>query len=466
MPFLLLLSAVFLSAIGTQLVQDGMFNDGLLYVSVAKNLAQGKGTFWNPYFSETLYPSFHQQPPLLFLMEAQFFKLFGDSMYVERFYCLVIALTTGMLMVMIWKMIHAEEEIKNLYWYPLILLMAIPITAWAYSNNVIECTMGIFVLLSVFFLIKALKQGTVYPYILLAGIMIFLSSMCKGVQGTFTIGSVFFYWFAFRKITFLESVKYSLVLLAVLFAIYGLLLLDDTALHSFRDYYSARLENTFNNPSAATTASRFHIIAKLALLLAPITAFSTGLIFFSKKYFRPNEQHSQNRGYAKWFLLIAISGSFPMMVTLEQRTFYLTTSLSFYALALSSLTASHLNRLLSRWNPYSKSFRTFKRLAVIIFTAAVISNVFLFGRIKRDKILLTDIHSFGKIIPGKSVVKVPPSLWHNWCLHGYFMRYFEISLYSGEEFRQFLVMENNESGLSGYRLVKKGKKLVLYEYDR
>ena len=39
--------------------------DGLMYSAISKNLANGIGTFWNPYLSETLFPEFHEHPPLV-----------------------------------------------------------------------------------------------------------------------------------------------------------------------------------------------------------------------------------------------------------------------------------------------------------------------------------------------------------------------------------------------------------------
>ncbi len=53
--------------------------------------------------------SFHEQPPLVFGIQALFFKLLGNSMYVERFYTFLTACITALLIVVFWKMIFKND---------------------------------------------------------------------------------------------------------------------------------------------------------------------------------------------------------------------------------------------------------------------------------------------------------------------------------------------------------------------
>src|SRR3954468_4463643 len=81
------------------LIQNGMFMDAMLYTSVSHNLSQGIGTFWFPQFSlqnVAGLKSFHEQPPLVFGIQAIFFKIFGDSLYVERFYTFLMLCITAL----------------------------------------------------------------------------------------------------------------------------------------------------------------------------------------------------------------------------------------------------------------------------------------------------------------------------------------------------------------------------------
>jgi len=48
-PFQILTIGIFILLIVPTLIQDGMFMDGQQYACVAKNLANGLGTFWQPF---------------------------------------------------------------------------------------------------------------------------------------------------------------------------------------------------------------------------------------------------------------------------------------------------------------------------------------------------------------------------------------------------------------------------------
>ena len=47
------------------LLTRGMFMDGLIYTSVASNMAEGVGSFWHPVYTATQFPDFYEHPPLM-----------------------------------------------------------------------------------------------------------------------------------------------------------------------------------------------------------------------------------------------------------------------------------------------------------------------------------------------------------------------------------------------------------------
>src|SRR5580698_1195935 len=139
-----------------------MFMDGMLYISVAHNLSEGIGTFWFPqfsYFNMAGLNSFHEQPPLCFGIESLFFKLFGNSIYVERLYTFTTLCITVALIYFFWKEIFKNNYfIRKLSWIPVLLWITIPVCYWSYCNNMCENTMGIFTLLAVFLLYKNVQK--------------------------------------------------------------------------------------------------------------------------------------------------------------------------------------------------------------------------------------------------------------------------------------------------------------------
>ncbi len=109
-PFWTFTAAVLVALVLPILLQDGMFMDGLLYACVSKNLADGHGTFWFPHFSKAMHTFFDQQPPLGFGIQAVFFKVFGDSIYVERGYSFVMAILNAILISVLWKTVFKNES--------------------------------------------------------------------------------------------------------------------------------------------------------------------------------------------------------------------------------------------------------------------------------------------------------------------------------------------------------------------
>ncbi|MBF0297168.1 MAG: glycosyltransferase family 39 protein [Oligoflexia bacterium] len=63
----------------------GFFHDGYLYAAIGKN-ALLYGNWIVPYVSDINYPLYNQHPPLLFILEGIFFKIFGFNYVSARFF--------------------------------------------------------------------------------------------------------------------------------------------------------------------------------------------------------------------------------------------------------------------------------------------------------------------------------------------------------------------------------------------
>ena len=151
LPFRIFTLAIFIGLIIPLLVQDGMFMDGVLYTAVAKNQAEGFGSFWYPIFADTWNKhgvhTFHEHPPLVFGIQSLFFKIFGTSIYVERFYSLLSAIITAWLIHINWKaLFQNQKHLIKFSWLPILFWIIIPICFWSFQNNMQENTMGIFTL--------------------------------------------------------------------------------------------------------------------------------------------------------------------------------------------------------------------------------------------------------------------------------------------------------------------------------
>ena len=68
------------------LFTKGMFFDGLTYATIARNLEEGLGTFWEPHYTAYIHPEFYEHPPFSFGIHSIYYRLFGDQAWVDRFY--------------------------------------------------------------------------------------------------------------------------------------------------------------------------------------------------------------------------------------------------------------------------------------------------------------------------------------------------------------------------------------------
>lgn len=429
LPFWLFTFSVIMVLVVSQLVQDGVFMDGMLYISVSKNLADGLGTFWNPHFSLTSMSDFHEQPPLYFGLLAIFYKLFGTSMYVERLFCLLCYTITAFFIHKLWKTIfESETEMAKNSWLPVLFWSTIPVCFWAYTNHVEETVMAVFTTISVYYMYCAIfkKQRIVFNLVL-AGIFIFLSSLTKGVQGMFPVAGAVFYFMVFRTISFRKMILYSLLLVGVPLVIYGMLMITNADVYlSFKKYFEIRLLGTFAN-KGATTDTHFDLLARLFMELLPVAALTALLLFFTRKQKAHDRITSNHYKTILWFLFMGLSGSLPLMVTLEQRGFYLVTSFPLFAIGIAMWLAPRLTQWTERINLLSPTFKLTKILSIVLLAATTSFSVMQVGHTKRDSDLLSDVYAIGKIVPHGDIINMPDDMWNDWSLREYLIRNFYIS---------------------------------------
>jgi len=422
--------AVILILIVSQLIQDGVFMDGMLYISVGKNLSDGIGTFWNQSFSKTSMFSYHEQPPLYGGLIALFYKVFGTSMYVERLFCFVCFSGVAIYLSKLWKAIFKDSETKQFTWVPILFFTSIPVVFWAYTNHVEETVMTFFALASVYYSYKALFNAErIVLNLILAGVFVFLSSLTKGLQGLFPVAAVGFYWIvSLKNYRFSKMFLHSLILVGTPVVIYSLLfLISPEALESFKTYFGIRFVNTFNNVGA-TTGNRFELLIRLINELLPLAILSLLILIISRKQKSKDLTIKDGTKRILWFILIGLSGSMPLMVTLEQRGFYLVTALPYFAIAFALLLASRLTNLFAKMSESSLGLKLFKGFSSALLLGSIVFVFTCIGKTKRDKEMLQDVYAFGKLIPCGEIVSIPTEMWNDWNFQTYMVRHNYISL--------------------------------------
>jgi hypothetical protein len=430
-PFVLLTFSLVLVLIVSQLIQDGMFMDGSLYVCVSHNLSQGIGTFWEPNYSKTSMVIFREQPPLYFGLMSIFFKVFGSSMYVERFFgfcCLVVEL---FLMVCLWRSVIKEHTGARHSWLPILFFIIIPVVFWSYANLVEETVMVIFATMAVLFLRYAIQEKEKmkqFALIVLAAIAIFLSTLTKGIQGSFPLVAVIIFWLFERKISFKKSILLSIVLIICFSGIYLMLfLIDDTIYLNLKLYLENRLSKAFVTNVHKTTDSHFYLLYRLISELIPLFVILFLMIIF---VYKKQKNHKLSNTYLKTvnsFIFIGLSGTLPLMLTREQRGFYLLTALPFFALTLALVSYPYISFQITLWKKKIRLFTLFRLAAILMLLGSVIFTLLQINEYKRDKALLHDVYLFLPLLPKGSIVKLSDDLMDNWSIQNYLVRYKYIS---------------------------------------
>lgn len=446
-PFLLFAISIFILLVAPISIQDGMFMDGTLYASVAKNLAHGQGSFWFQTFSQTEMIHYHEQLPLFVGLESIFFMLLGDSIYTEFIFTLVLGFCTILFIHKIWKIITPEDNDGKYSWLAILLWSITPVVFWSYANNVQETLMVLFATGSVYFTLKSIHlEKKIWLNITLAGIFIFLCSFCKGFQGLFPLVAIAFYWLVFRKISFKKALLYSLYLIGLVTGMYMILLLNESSYKSIEAYFHDRILRTFSNDYSAYTPNRFYLLWMLFQELLPALII-TLITYFIGRLGKVNIKMNTNK-QTIFFLLLALSGSLPLMVTMEQRGFYLCTTIPFYIFSLVYL----IYPIVKNWFGNKKKSYVLKNVSIIIFFVAIVVSIFFIGGTARDKDKLHDIYKIGDLLGEKQIIAVDKEVGEEYSTMAYFSRYFFISI-------------DRSDKQGNYYLVKKGTQ-VYKDYER
>ncbi|MCY7410381.1 MAG: glycosyltransferase family 39 protein [Chitinophagales bacterium] len=423
------------------LAHNGMFGDGLFYASVAKNLSDGIGTWWHPQFSKTLFEHFHEQPPLMIWLQSFFFYHMGDSIYPERIYSALAGVVMLLLIAYAWKQINTDEAIKKIAWLPQLLWLLIPTVPWGLRNNMIENTMVIFDWLSVIFIIQFLKNKKTRLTFILAVLFLFCASFTKGFQGLFPLAAPFCYWLSTQRISFKKMMITSVVLLASIGFIYFLLLQIPEASKSYNEYFASRFQG-FPKTINSTTNNRLWLLYRLIVeLCIPALLCLIIILLIQRKSFYKN-LGKEEKSMALFFFMIALTASLPLMVTFEQRGFYLVTSMPFFAFALAIIAAPSIKLAMEKLSSNVKKYLAMQVVAWLLLAAGIFLSVFEAGNINRDNDQLHDVYLLkeklgANIIVGTSFDKT------QWSLYNYFMRDAGISFdYKATDHQYYLQLKS------------------------
>jgi 4-amino-4-deoxy-L-arabinose transferase-like glycosyltransferase len=421
LPFYLVPIGVFLIIVSPNILSEGMFMDGLIYSVIANNLANGIGTFWNPHFTATCYPGFHEHPPLAIGLQSIFYSLFGESRYIDKIYSTLTFVITGYILLKIWKALGYKYS-----WLPLIFWFSVPLVSWACTNNMLENTLTIFTSLSVLLYLKSQKNNPML-FIFLSGFILAIGFLTKGFVAFFPWTFPLILWFLLRRKSFRDSAVDSFgIFIFTALPLLMLVLIFPEAKISLHTYIGTQVINSIKN--VATVDSRFFIVSRLFSELIP--AFGLCILFiiwgFRRKF--PIQLLKVNLKSGLVYILLGLTGVLPVMISMKQSGFYILATFPFFAIGLSILIIPLIDFLISRIDFQSKGFYIFKWIGYVFFFTGILLSIYFADQYGRDKTKIIDTHLILTELPSGSIINVTPATWQDWSLQGYFGRYKNISL--------------------------------------
>lgn len=455
---------IFLILFFSRVFQEGVFFDGLIYSCLANNLSEGIGTFWFPQYSEHFSTIFHEHPPLAFGFEAIFMDIFNGSLYTEKIYSFLMALLTALFIVLIWRKLFQGKALQNLYWLPVFLWVITPKNQWSFMNNMLENTMGMFSIASVYFLLVSIHKIGFQKFglILFSAILLLLSFLSKGFPGLFPLGLFFFYWIFFREnYSFKKFLKDSTLLFGFTALVFFLLFyFNPTAWKSI----SAYLDIQFIESVAGRdrVGDRLGIMKNLFNELIPF--FVLILIFFlsyRKRMIALVKSQKLENKFALFFLAIGLSASVPLMISPKLSSFYLVVALPYFAICLAFFLSTTIHELVDKLSYKKIGTAITKSFAVISISAAIALTIINYGTVGRDKDLISDLKKISKLVEDNSLISVQADYYDDWTTMSYFQRYHQISFDTTGKLQKYHLIAKGASVPENYALIE----LDLVQFD-
>jgi hypothetical protein len=411
-----------------RLVSEGMFGDGINFSALAKNLAEGRGTYWAPWFSHFHWlpyvrtDAFYEHPPGLWWIQSWFFKILGNHWSTEKIYCFVVLVLTIWMMNSLWKTVFKGDSLKlSLAWLPIFLWYLIPTINWGIPNNMLEVTMSLCCLAAVLGVAKANNaQNDVHfsLWMVFCGLLTTLAFCVKGVVGLFPLAVPFF---LIHQQTFRRNLL-GLLPTLVFALLFGAMWSNAPA----RNFWTVWFETQVASSIAGTREMGDK--AWLGYLNLPVLSFfellpaaciTLLLHWLSRKY--KNEQ--ENKSYIGWFFLIFAAAYFPLLVSIKQKMYYAVPSLPYLTMAAVAFIAVPVFSLFQKWINAPVGFKYIKGITWALLTGLLLFTPTKVGKKVREKHVFETMNAMTPIFPDGGVFYIDSVSMEDFVYHSYFMRY-------------------------------------------
>ncbi len=421
---------------------EGMFFDGLIYSSIARNLAEGQGSLWHLVFSERssllgyfVPNNFTDHPPLVFLTQSWLFRVVGDVWWVEKLYCSIILALTVLVFVAVWREWYRHDnDSRSAWWFAVVLWYACPTVLWGYPYNQLDAPMALWDLCAVYCAVRAVRkeynQSVMQSasWALLAGVAVLCAFMTKGPVGLYPLAITPVLWLTrYQRCTFSQMATYLALMVFVLviggFALYSY----EPARNFMMQYLSNQIGGALGGKRVQELgASRLDFFRLLSIELAPmllISALSGGVAWWmrTKHAVQFSAYSALQRERIRAIAFLAVLASFPIMVSLKQSAHYLAPSLPLYAMAFASVCLPFVNQW---WKGLEGKALVRSRIVLsIVFVAILGYSATRFGVPARQGEIIRDLRVLPTFVEHRSTLYAPEDIANNHEIAAYFERY-------------------------------------------
>jgi 4-amino-4-deoxy-L-arabinose transferase-like glycosyltransferase len=325
-----------------RLTSFGMFVDGIYYAAIGRNLAQGLGSLWSLY----VVPGhlFFEHPPAGIWLLALAHRVFGDSPLVDSFVSGAAGLVLLGLMVGVWRSLGLERFSGP--WLAILLFLAVPITSWAFANNILDLYLTLATTGAIWAVVSGVRSVEAQQALgsgLLAGLLVVAAFLIKGATGLFPLVAPVLALGLVpesREGTQAGAPTRQRRLLLVLLPLAAVVLAAACAIAAYaparyyiEQYFMVQVSPSLSG-SRAHRASHLYIVLKLAKELALPAALVLGPTWWLTRR-APFRDAARREAWA--LLAIALSASLPVAVSPKQDMRYVLQALPLFALGLAAL---------------------------------------------------------------------------------------------------------------------------------